>query len=198
MALQTKNNKIAKVILNGETLIDLTDTTATADTVLADYTFLDATGQVTTGKCKTPEEAYNEGYNNALYNNSTSIINNQYMNIHSAGILKPDAITVVYTEYIDHLNELHQYEGFGGETFVAVAYQPNSEGTIVPVIFKISNPDEKGEIIDIDEGYYYTGLKTSDIDNQTYDTWAKGGNDTDQKRLYTIPIVINNPSILIN
>lgn len=45
------NQYVNKVIYGGNTLIDLTGDTATADKVLSAYTFHDATGAVKTGTC---------------------------------------------------------------------------------------------------------------------------------------------------
>ena len=45
------NQYINKVIYGGNTLIDLTTDTATADKVLSTYTFHDATGEQKTGSC---------------------------------------------------------------------------------------------------------------------------------------------------
>lgn len=43
------NEKVNKVVLGNETLIDLTDTTATADKVLNGYEFYGADGEKATG-----------------------------------------------------------------------------------------------------------------------------------------------------
>ena len=45
------NQYVNKVIYGGNTLIDLTGDTATADKVLSSYTFHDATGEQKTGSC---------------------------------------------------------------------------------------------------------------------------------------------------
>lgn len=45
------NQYYNKVVVNGNTLIDLTADTATADKVLASYTFHDKSGALTTGTC---------------------------------------------------------------------------------------------------------------------------------------------------
>ena len=58
--MSLEDAKGAKVVVNGETIIDVTSTTATADTVAAGYSFLDAKGKATTGTYVAPLFAIDE------------------------------------------------------------------------------------------------------------------------------------------
>ena len=94
--MATKNDNTCKVTLNGEALIDLTDTTVTESEVAEGFVFYTANGKQTTGTLKTNIFQYDIGIatvnddktvDDILYYELNNYINNNNIKLHNGDVL---------------------------------------------------------------------------------------------------------------
>lgn len=94
--MATKDNNTCKITLNGETLIDLTDSTVTPNEVSEGFIFYTATGEQSTGTLKTNVFQYDIGVATAnsdktvddiLYDELKNYINSNDIKLHNGDIL---------------------------------------------------------------------------------------------------------------
>ena len=120
---------------------------------------------------------------------------------------KQDRVKHHYIEYVDYAGGNYQVEPVIGseEAWVTFDFKPNSEGVVVPVIYRADMAPDSiyFGIPDIAEPHYYVGTAT--IGNTVYDKWRKiettTGKDftweTEAKKyVYTDRIVIPSADLI--